>query len=481
MKFHLVTTEGKHETFLKRLAKQVEPEVGFDCEAVGACRRYSQAKDQPFLNMGYTALQGFSIALTDGNIYYYPLRHRKQNAKWRWAEEAFAALADGRYVWAHNVKFDSRTMEQDGFDISNIFWVDSMLAAWLRYSRNSGIGLKKLAKELLDRDSPAWEGSLIDKTASDVLEYVCHDALNTLEIGQRLFLQLTRKQKDALIHLETPFAVEVGRMEARGIKLDYDKLEATMGELAHANSADLFKQWNDLAPDANPNSAKSLQEFFIDGTWEPYGVAKTGACKTGRDVMEYNEKHAQTENGRRLARLCLDLRAARKVEGTYLDGFYEEMRQWPDRRLHPELLQLGTRTGRLSSANPNIQNQLSKGEYAPLLKQCYVADDGWSFVSADYAQIELRLFAELAGGTLLDSFQEGADLHQRTADALGETRDAGKTFNFGFLIYGGGPNKAAREFNWPKAQAKENISAIAAECPEAHSPPRQNHRGLPFP
>jgi DNA polymerase-1 len=98
-----------------------------------------------------------------------------------------------------------------------------------------------------------------------------------------------------------------------------------------------------------------------------------------------------------------------------------------------------------------------------------MAEDGWMFVSADYAQIELRLFAELAGGSLLDAFVNGADLHQRTADTLGETRDAGKTFNFGFLIYGGGPNKAAREFNWTLDQAKENIKAIAAEYPEAQA------------
>jgi DNA polymerase-1 len=458
MKQRLVTTDARLDMFLREFDHKLNAgrPLGLDTEAVGPARRYSQARANPFLNMGYAAIQGISIGFANENVYYFPLRHKGPNSKWAWAERAMAELKD-RPVWAHNVKFDAGLLEKEGFDIEGIFWRDSMLAAWLAFSRNDGISLKKLALELLERESPEWEGSLIDKTAEQVKDYVCHDALNTLQVGEHLYHEkLTKKQQDALVTIETPFAIELSRM-------------ATMGKLAHTNSAGLLKKWNALAPDANPNSAKSLQEFFIDGTWEPYGTTKAGVCKTGRDVMEYNEKHARTEDGRRLARLCLDLRAARKVEGTYLDGFYEEIRQWPDRRLHPELLQLGTRTGRLSSSNPNIQNQLSKGEYAPLLKQCYVADDGWQFVSADYAQIELRLFAELAGNTLLQSFIDGADLHQRTADALGEDRNAGKTFNFGFLIYGGGPQKAAREFNWTVEQAKENIKAIAAEYPEAQA------------
>jgi DNA polymerase-1 len=343
-----------------------------------------------------------------------------------------------------------------------------MLAAWLAYSRAEGIGLKVLAKQLLDRDSPEWEGSLIDKTAEEVKEYVCHDALNTLQVGQRLFERLTKKQQAALTTIETPFAIELSRMERDGIALDYPKLERTMGSLVAERLGDVQKQWDKDFPDLSWASTKDLQELFTEGSLLEYGKTKVGAYKTGKDVMEYNIREgsaAQAET----AQLILGLREASKVKGTYLDGFYEELRQWADRRLHPELLQMGTRTGRLSSSNPNIQNQLSKGEYAPLLKQCYVPEPGWLFVSADYAQIELRLFAELAGGTLLDSFVKGLDLHQTTADALGVERQAGKTFNFGFLIYGGGPRKAAREFGWSEDEAKERLKAIAATYPEAQA------------
>ena len=481
MKQRLVTTDARLDMFMREFAHKdnVGRPVGLDTEAVGPARRYSQARANPFLNLGYTAIQGISIAFWNENVYYFPLRHKGPNAKWAWAEQAIKAL-DERPVWAHNVKFDAGLLEREGFDIGNILWRDSMLAAWLAFSKSEGIGLKRLAEQLLDRESPAWEGSLIDKTAEQVKDYVCHDALNTLQVGELLYHEkLTTKQQDALVTIETPFAIELARMESDGIRLDIEKLDETMGELANAHMAEALEKWDRLfPPDAREcndteewtqlswSSAKDLQELFTEGTLEAQGVTKTGAFKTGKDVLKWNIKNG-TEAQAEVAELILELRAASKVKGTYLDGFYEELRQWPDRRLHPELLQMGTRTGRLSSSNPNIQNQLSRGEYAPLLKQCYVADPGWLFVSADYAQIELRLFAELAGGSLLQAFLDGADLHQRTADALSLDRDQGKTFNFGFLIYGGGPRKAGREFGWDEDEAKERLAAIAAEYPEA--------------
>jgi len=463
MKQYVVTTPARWEKLLQQLHEA--DVVGLDTEAVGPARRYSAARSKPFLNMGYAAIQGISIAFENENCYYLPLRHKGPNAKWRWAEAALEAMRNME-VWAHNVKFDAGLLEKEGFNINDINWLDSMLAAWLAYSRAEGIGLKVLAKQLLDRDSPEWEGSLIDKTAEEVKDYVCHDALNTLQVGRALVEKLTKKQRRALGTIETPFAIELARMERDGIGLDYQKLERTMGELVNARLGDVQTQWDKDFPEVSWSSTKDLQELFAEGTLLEYGKTKVGAYKTGKDVMEYNIREGSPVQAE-VAQLILSLREASKVKGTYLDGFYEELRQWADRRLHPELLQMGTRTGRLSSSNPNIQNQLSKGDYAPLLKECYVPEPGWLFVSADYAQIELRLFAELAGGTLLDSFVKGLDLHQTTADALGVDRNAGKTFNFGFLIYGGGPRKAAREFGWTEEEAKDRLRAVAARYPEA--------------
>lgn len=466
MKPRVVTTEARLQMLLTDIEVSGDRSIGLDTEAVGPARRYSKANPKPFLNMGYAAIQGISLAFENEHCYYLPLRHRGPNADWAWAEEVLGLLRDKK-VWAHNVKFDVGLLEKEGFCVEGIHWYDSMLAAWLAFCKTSGIGLKVLAQELLQRESPEWRGSLVDKTAAEVLEYVCHDALNTLQIGELLWgKHLTEKQQRALVNLETPMAIELSRMERDGMRLDIDKLEKTMGSKAEAAQKTAQDQWDKLFPERLWSSIKDLQELFEEGSLAEQGTTKTGAYKTDVGVMEWNIAHgtpAQAE----IAELILTLREVSKVKGTYVDGLREELRQWSDRRLRPELNQMGTRTGRFSSANPNIQNQLSHGEYAPLLKQCYVADPGWLFVSADYAQIELRLFAELAGGTLLQAYLDGADLHQRTADSIGGTRDQGKTFNFGFLIYGGGPNKAAREFGWDLQTAKEALEGAAREYPEA--------------
>ena len=460
MKQVLVTTPDKYATLFEELAW--EETVGLDTEAVGPPRRYTQARDKPFLNMGYTAIQGISLYLPEANkAYYLPLRHRKQNCKWLWAVEVMD-LVSSMNVWVHNAKFDVTLLRKEGFPLNGIKPRDSMLAAWIHYGRSERIGLKYLAEQS-GLPAPAWEGSLIDKTGAEVLDYVCADAFNTYRIGEDLWAKLTEQQQKWLVDVETPLAVLLGEMELKGIGLDLHKLQHTLGAVAQENLYQLKEEWDRLCPDLNYASSKDIQELFIDGTLKEYGRTKKGAFKTGKDVLEYNIKHGNAQ----VAQLLLDLRGAAKVKGTYVDGFYEELRQWPDRKLHPELLQMGTRTGRLASANPNIQNQLSKGEYAPLLKECYIPEDGHVFVSADYSQIELRLFADLCKGTLLSTFLEGGDLHQITADTLGVDRSQGKTFNFGFLIYGGGPGKAAREFGWTKEEAKERIAAIARTYPEA--------------
>lgn len=478
MKNVLVTTPDKWERLQADLHEH--DTCGFDVEAVGPARRYSQANSKPFLNVKMSYLQGMSIAFANERCYYLPLRHKGPNAHWLWAEQLTDYLS--RFyerVWAHNVKFDSRMLTREGFPGVTIPWHDSMLAAWMYFTRNREIGLKHLAKTLLDRESPEWDGSLIDKTGGEVLEYVCHDALNTLQVGELLHNKLDPRLHKWSTEVEYPLAELLGRCEEEGVPLNVTKLTHTLGATAEADRVALEKEWGELmGTDEPPNvgSAKQLQELFIEGFWVPMGHTKDGKFKTGKDVMKFNMEHAGTENARRAAQVCLELRQATKAKGTYSDGFYEELRQWPDRRLHPEQNQMGTATTRFSSSNPNIQNQMARGDYAPLLRECYEAPKGWSYVAADFSQQEPRIFADLASrlwlkktgerGALYDLFMTGGDIHQANADTIGLDRDKGKTWTMGFMMYGGSPFKASKEFGVSKEEAAEMIAANFAEFPE---------------
>ena len=476
MKNVLVTTPDKWERLKADLVKHSI--AGFDLEAVGPARRYSQAKAKPFLNVKMSYIQGMSVAFPNDHAYYLPLRHRGPNGKWRWAEALCRQLADYGHVWAHNVKFDSRMLTREGFNGDYIPWRDSMLAAWIVKSASKGISLKVLAKELLDRESPEWTGSLIDKTGQECLEYTCHDAMNTLEIGELLEGRLSEKQRDWARRVEYPLAELLGRCEEEGVPLDVQKLEQTLGGRAAEDQERLHAEWCELLcqeEPPNPGSAKQLQPLFEEGFWTSRGMSKRGEHKTGKDVLEWNEREGP-QRGRRAARVCLDLRKALKAKGTYSDGFYEELRQWPDRRLHPEQNQMGTATTRFSSSNPNIQNQIAHGDYATLLRDCYVAPEGWSYVAADFSQQEPRIFADLASrlwkrktgerGKLYDLFMDGGDIHQANADTIGMDRDRGKTWTMGFMMYGGSAFKASKEFGVTKEEAQALINANFEEFPE---------------
>lgn len=477
MKNVLVTTPDKWERLQKDLSRF--DVCGFDVEAVGPARRYSQAKGNPFLNVKMSYLQGMSVAFENEACYYLPLRHKGPNGKWRWAEELCTTLGRFTDVWAHNVKFDSRMLTREGFHGDDLPWRDSMLAAWVMKSASRGVSLKVLAEEILCRESPKWEGSLIDKTGAEVLEYTCHDALNTLQVGQAVEGRLSKKQVDWLRRVEYPLAELLGRCEEEGVPLDVQMLEQTLGARATEDQDKLFEEWASIMGNVeevpNVGSAKQLQALFEEGFWTSRGMSKRGEHLTGKDVLEWNEREGPV-HGRRGARVCLDLRKALKAKGTYSDGFYEELRQWPDRRLHPEQNQMGTATTRLSSSNPNIQNQIAHGDYATLLRDCYKAPKGWSYVAADFSQQEPRIFADLASrlwqrkhdtrGKLYDLFMAGGDIHQANADTIGMDRERGKTWTMGFMMYGGSAFKASKEFGIPKEEAQAMIKANFAEFPE---------------
>jgi DNA polymerase-1 len=478
MKTALVTTPDKWERLQKDLHEHKV--CGFDVEAVGPARRYSQANSKPFLNVKLSYLQGMSIAFPNEKAYYLPLRHKGPNAHWKWAEHLTSYLASNYdRVWAHNVKFDSRMLTRENFDGQGIPWHDSMLTAWMYFVRNRDISLKHLAKVLLDRESPEWQGSLIDKTGQECLEYTCHDALNTLQIGELLQEKLSDRLQDWSTRVEYPLAELLGRCEEEGVPLNVEKLTSTLGATAEADRVRLEQEWAELMKtDEPPNvgSAVQLQELFVEGFWMPLGHTKDGKFKTGKDVLKFNIANGRNEDSRRAAQVCLELRQANKAKGTYSDGFYEELRQWPDHRLHPEQNQMGTATTRLSSSNPNIQNQMARGDYAPLLRECYEAPPGWSYVAADFSQQEPRIFADLASriwfkdkgenSRLYDLFMDGGDIHQANADTIGLDREKGKTWTMGFMMYGGSPFKASKEFGVSKDEAAEMIKANFEMYPE---------------
>ena len=447
MKNHLAHTPLKGQKLLEKL-EGYEGAVGFDVEFVGPLLR-----GQNFTNISYAALLGFSLAFEDGEAWYVPFRHKGTNASFETGAKIIERLSE-LSVWAHNAKAEYHGLWMQDYDLPMIY--DSMVLAWLAEKRNHGLSLEALGHKGLPYDP-----SISYRPAQEVLDYACQDARAPLDLAYQY-----KEHANKWFEEECKFVKVLAQCKWNGIRINYQLLR-NVRDRAHREMEGILCGWEELSEGVSISSSKQLQDLYWDGTWcDKVKLTSSKQYSTNSATMKYQAEHAPTDAGRKLAQLRLDYQEVAKIIGTYTTGLIEEARQWRDGKLHPDLHHFGTVTGRLSSAHPNIQNQPAHGEWAKLVKEAYVPDHGFEFTSADYSQIELRLFAQYCGGALLQAFVDGKDLHQVTADAVGVSRQLGKTINFGFLLYGGGPRKMAGLLGVEEQEAKEVIEKLHAGYPE---------------
>ena len=168
----------------------------------------------------------------------------------------------------------------------------------------------------------------------------------------------------------------------------------------------------------------------------------------------------------KIPNLLLRYRTLSKLKSTYLDALVK-MVDPSTGRIHTSYNQTVTATGRLSSSNPNLQNVPVRGEEGREIRKGFVAEEGHRLLSADYSQVELRVFAHYSKDpAFIEAFQKGEDIHTRTAaEIVGVERDAvtpgmrriAKAINFG-IIYGMGPQKLSEELGIDHQTAKNYIS-----------------------
>lgn len=187
----------------------------------------------------------------------------------------------------------------------------------------------------------------------------------------------------------------------------------------------------------NLNSPKQMGDILFEKLKLPSGKkGKTGYSTDEKVLNILLDKHPV------IAKI-LDYRELAKLYSTYCEPLLKLALKDKNSRIYSSFLQTGTATGRLSSKDPNLQNIPAHGQYAKDYKSCFVAKDGFSFISLDYSQIELRILAHFSEDEkLLNAFANDEDIHARTAimifgESNYETRSVAKSINFG-LIYGMG-------------------------------------------
>jgi DNA polymerase-1 len=269
-----------------------------------------------------------------------------------------------------------------------------------------------------------------------------------------------------IFEVESRLLPILAEMEMRGVVLDTMKL-AEIGERIRAGikacEVEIFEVTGEFF---NLNSPKQVAEILFG----KLGIKPTKKNKTGYSVdTEVLEEIAKEYD---VARLIIEHRTLSKLQSTYVESLLK-VADKKTRRVHTTYGQLGAATGRMSSNDPNLQNIPTGIGYASEIKSCFIPSEGNIFLVADYSQIEIRVLAWLSQDrSLLDAFEQGEDIHARTAKFLfpdaseisSEQRRIAKTVNFG-VIYGITGFGLAKTLGAPPWEATKYIEAFYAKYP----------------
>jgi DNA polymerase-1 len=263
--------------------------------------------------------------------------------------------------------------------------------------------------------------------------------------------------------IDLPLAPVLVRMEQAGVKIDRKMLGTLSVDLETQCSAKASEIHQKAGVTFNINSPKQLGDVLFNQLNLPKPI-KYGKGKTISTAVDVLEELSETHE---VPRLVLDYRQLSKLKSTYVDAL-PVLIDPQTGRVHTTFNQTGTTTGRLSSTNPNLQNIPIRTELGREIRAAFIAEPGYSLLSADYSQIELRLLAHFSEDPLLvEAFRKGDDIHRLTASQVfgvppmlidAEHRRRAKAVNFG-IVYGLSAFGLSQQLGIDQREAKKFIDA----------------------
>lgn len=267
----------------------------------------------------------------------------------------------------------------------------------------------------------------------------CKKARFIYEEKERLKEEIEKNNLHYLYYdIELKLASILANMEKEGILVDKDYLDSLESEIKEKLKTLEEKIYAISEEEFNISSPKQLGVILFEKLNIPYPKkSKNSNYSTDKEVLD------KIRLFNPIVTLVEEYRMLSKLNSNYVVGLKEQIMS--DNKVHTIYNQCLTRTGRLSSKDPNLQNIPNHDEYGRLIRKCFIAKDGYTFLSSDYSQIELRLFAELSNvESLKEAFINSEDIHSFTAskifnkdikDVTKEERSRAKAVNFG-IIYG---------------------------------------------
>ena len=350
-----------------------------------------------------------------------------------------------------------------GIELNNVK-LDTSLAAYLLNPNSSDYSVKALAGAYSLNAVKIDAGELSSFYETEK-EYV-----DSAAVIEALSVKLTaavseNSQEKLLSDIEIPLARVLASMEREGFSVDRVGLENYSDKIGARLEESLRKVYGLAGCEFNLNSPKQLSDvlFSEDKLNLPHGKKTKSGYSTNADVLEsLRDKHP-------IINEILQYRALQKLKSTYCEGLLKVIDN--DGRIHSTLNQTETRTGRISSAEPNLQNIPVRTELGRELRRFFNAKEGYMLVDADYSQIELRVLAALAKDeNMINAFISGADIHSITASqVLGvpleevtpNDRRKAKAVNFG-IVYGIGAFSLSNDIGTSVVEADRYIKGYLA-------------------
>jgi DNA polymerase-1 len=399
-------------------------------------------------------LVGISLSFKAGEAFYIPLQHQDDSIKQLDLDvvlkELKPLLEDStNKIIGQNIKFDRNVLAKYGVNISSIK-NDTMMMSYVLDASATRHNLDALSSYYLNYKTSTFEevaGKGVKQVTFDQVpieaatNYAAEDADITLRLYEELYPKLENEKslKKLNEEIEIPLIEVLSDMEQNGANLNSKILNSQSKDLTNRIKKLEKKAYDIAGEEFNLGSTKQLREIFFEKL--NYRIIKKtpgGQPSTDEKVL------AELAEEYELPKVLLEHRTLSKLKSTYTDKLPDQISPSTG-KVHTSFHQAVTTTGRLSSSDPNLQNIPIRTEDGRRIRQAFEPSVDHNFISADYSQIELRVMAHMSKDSgLLTAFQEGEDVHSKTAsevfnveleEVTADMRRNAKAINFG-LIYG---------------------------------------------
>ncbi|HEX3234869.1 MAG TPA: DNA polymerase I [Gemmatimonadales bacterium] len=430
-------------------------------------------------------LIGLSLAGSPTEVWYFPFGHRPLAGELAaptpvrnlppirdFACAPLTALLSDPAVpkAGHNIKYDWQVLRGAGVELAGVAY-DTMLASFVldpgrRSHAIDTLALEHLGRTMQSYDEVAGKGktqiSFAEVPCASAAAYCGADSATVLALHEFFAPALREMGAEPLLRdIELPLVEVLTDMEWEGVAID----PGVFARLGQELGVELRRLEGEIAAIAgelvNLNSPRQLAAILFEKQQLPVLKKTKSGPSTDADVLEQ-----LAVMGHELPRLILEYRELQKLKSTYVDTLPARVNRQTG-RIHTSYNQIGAATGRISSSEPNLQNIPVRTPRGEAIRRGFVPRAGWSFLAADYSQIELRLMAHLSGDPLfIEAFRQGGDIHRQTASLIfncpldqvtGEMRARAKTINFA-TIYGQGPFALSRQLGISQEDARSFIT-----------------------